>query len=522
MPKFLLETSMHTLHCITPTDVSGEDEPYVWTYFVRADGTTLRQNPAAPTRFIPSLTVVATPGGHGDLGVEGVVSGSNFRIPPALGNYSTELRPIPFRVERNGFVVEGWLPGRFISFVALLEEDATASSVINAIHDAVTDRLRVRVNEFFGGLDLAGVIDESMPRPGETVAIVIPRFLVNARNFMNRQIAIFRQQLTNELRELAIDVAIRESFALDPIGFLSFVVQAVDHDEMVGVGDITFAEDTLIAASLHETRQDDIRQSSSPLGGSWYIVYAWGSGTLKFSPYDVIVRSSTADPSSRIPGTFTPTTRVVCIPEGPIQYWRAFLPQSHDVLVDYPFCTYRYSIDGQVLEGGAAVQFPADTTIEEFDEAGFPFVKTSSQRRTVTVRYRRQPDALRPQLEHLILENEPADGTYYFMLTIDAVLPSGRTIRVAQQPLLFEGQEIQFPPGFIEGIEKCLEPFTSNKYSKSKRIGPKELWGPRARERRFEQAMQLIDERASIRSVAPARVESIRAAVLNAYRGRGG
>jgi hypothetical protein len=60
------------------------------------------------------------------------------------------------------------------------------------------------------------------------------------------------------------------------------------------------------------------------------------------------------------------------------------------------------------------------------------------------------------------------------------------------QPLSFQGQRIEFAPGFIEGVKKCLEPFTSDMYSKSKRVGPKELWGPASRELPYAEVQRLI------------------------------
>jgi hypothetical protein len=187
-------------------------------------------------------------------------------------------------------------------------------------------------------------------------------------------------------------------------------------------------------------------------------------------------------------------------------------------MVTYPFCTYRYSINGMLLDGQSSeVTFTIEVVIEEFNEAGYPFVKVRSETRTVRIRYRQQPDSQRPQLRHLILENDPTDGTYYFTLKIEALLPGGRALVVGEQPLLFEGQEIQFAPGLIEGIEKCLAPFTTNKYAKSKRFGKQDLVGPRAYERQFEEVMRLIEERALIHAIAPERLENVRAAVGRAF-----
>jgi hypothetical protein len=106
--RFTLHAHLHTLHCITPTDPNG-DEPYVLSYFVRADGTTLRQNPSSPGRPIPSLTAVATAGAHGDLDVDSVASGGTFRVPDAVGRFDTPLQPIPFNVSVGAQQIQAWL-----------------------------------------------------------------------------------------------------------------------------------------------------------------------------------------------------------------------------------------------------------------------------------------------------------------------------------------------------------------------------------------------------------------------------
>ena len=513
MPRFRVKADLHTLHCITPTDVGGEDEPFVWTFFIRADGTTLQPDPNTPGRFIPALTVVAKPGAHGNLNVEGVVSGSNFKIPNAVGDFETELLPIPFTFTFAGQTFRGWIPGRLVCLAGVLDEDATSDSIANEIHREVVQRVQLRVNQFFGGLNFAETIANAAPN-----GIAAVRAAVN--NFLNVQIATFRQQIRSELEDLALEVAIAEIIrSHNPVSMLfNAVVNALDHDELVGVGEVTFAEDGLIDAGLFTNATDNIRQSNSPLGGAWYVLHTSAHGELNFFPGDVVAIPSTGTVTTRIPGRYYPTRDMICVPPGQIEYWDALVPQSHDIMVTYPFCTYRYSIGGQVLSNQPGeIRFPAEVSIEEFNEAGYPFVKLRHDIRTVTVRYRQQPDATRPQLQHLILDNDPADGSYYFTLKIEAVLTGGRLLDVAEKTLLFEGQEMQFPTGFIERIEHCLEPFTSNKYAKSKRIDLRDLWGPRGHARRFEEVMQLIEERASIHAIPPERIESVRAAVTRAF-----
>lgn len=113
--------------------------------------------------------------------------------------------------------------------------------------------------------------------------------------------------------------------------------------------------------------------------------------------------------------------------------------------------------------------------------------------RTATIHFQIQPDPLRPQLQHLMLSN------------------------TMNQPLSFQGQRIEFAPGFIEGVKKCLEPFTSDRYSTSRRVGPKELWGPAAREQRYLEAQNLIEGHAAHFAVSPERLRQIKSIVAQAF-----
>jgi len=60
-----VDVNLHTLHCITPTDPSGEDEPYLWVYYIRMDGDTIRQSTVTLTRLSAGIEVSSGPGRPG-------------------------------------------------------------------------------------------------------------------------------------------------------------------------------------------------------------------------------------------------------------------------------------------------------------------------------------------------------------------------------------------------------------------------------------------------------------------------
>lgn len=514
---FKLQAHLHTLHCITPTDEGG-DEPYMWSFFIRADGVTLRQDPANPGQFIPSLTVFATPGAHGDLHIDDVVSGATFRIRDEVGRFETELRPIPFTFVLGAQQIQAWIPGRLLAFAALLDEDATSDAIVASIHHAVTEHIELRINQFFGGLNLAPVIAGAVS-PGASLAQIVTNVRNAVNTFLAQQIRVFSAQLTSELTDLALEVALTEIVRSgNPVTMLFTALENfLDRDDMIGVGQFNFAEDAIILAGLNLNTSGAIRESRAGLDGAWYVLYSSANADLNFNVTDVVTTSQVGIITNRIPGSFNPPHATICVPEGTVEYSSAFVPQSYDILVTYPFCTYRYSIEGLPLNGSSgSVSFQAEATFQELDNTGFPFVKVRTETRTATINFQFQPDPLRPQLQHLIVTNTPADGTYYFTLRIEALLGSGRVIHVMDQVLLFQGQVIEFPPGFIRGIRKCLADFASRS-SKSKRVGLKELWGPYGREQRYAEVQQLIDDHAAHVAVAPDRLKQIKLIVARVF-----
>jgi hypothetical protein len=106
-----INVNLHTLHCITPTDPSGEDEPYLWTFFNRADGETIRQNTQIPDMLSANVQIDSGPGRPGNLLVDSVESGANIRIPASLGQHFNELHPIVLQLSTGGSTFQYVVPG---------------------------------------------------------------------------------------------------------------------------------------------------------------------------------------------------------------------------------------------------------------------------------------------------------------------------------------------------------------------------------------------------------------------------
>src|SRR5262245_54365087 len=86
-----VSANLSDLYCLAPNE--NPDEPYLWTFFLKLDGSTIRQVPGQP-RFTGTVQVQTSSGSHGNLGATDVRAGRRIPIPPALGGHAASLRPI--------------------------------------------------------------------------------------------------------------------------------------------------------------------------------------------------------------------------------------------------------------------------------------------------------------------------------------------------------------------------------------------------------------------------------------------
>lgn len=116
---------------------SSPDEPFLWVFLLKADGTTIKVDDPANAR----ISLEAPLGAHGNLGAasDDMTTGQAVPIPAALGRFDVTLRPLAF------------LPAaQFVGFalaVGALEEDATTNQQICAVHAHVVSKVREAANE---------------------------------------------------------------------------------------------------------------------------------------------------------------------------------------------------------------------------------------------------------------------------------------------------------------------------------------------------------------------------------------
>lgn len=510
----IINVNLHTLHCITPTDPSGEDEPYLWTFFIRADGTTIRQSTITPGRFSANVQVASGPGRPGNLLVDGVESGANIRIPAAVGAHTSELRPIVLRFSRGGSDFRFFLPGVLFVVAVLIDEEGVPRDAMEGAHADVRLLIEQRLDDFFNGLDLQPLFDRAFDDNQPNVAAIFAAALSSIGQTLATRLNLFIGNQNQGLIKEAIDAAIQSATISVMSSWNPFVhaAAALDPEEPIGTARVQVREDQIIANNLSQDAGQDVRQSATGLGGAWYVLHGGAGADLTFDQADAVIASRTQQPVTAGGGEHVFQEGKLCIAAGTKVQWSLLSHrQSYDVAIEYPFATFRYTLDGQALDwNGGTVQITKEVSLPEFDPGTYDFVRYRQETRSVKVAFARTRRAADAQVEHLTISNDPADGTYWTTLGIEAVLNDGRRIFAGQHVIAFEGQTIELPDDFVTGVEKCLEPLTSNRFSKSIRVGPKELWGPYGRQERYRQIVRAVDAVTTVRGRDPAIAETVK------------
>ena len=141
---------LNNLRCYEEGDGIGSAEPYLWTVFFKIDGDTTVVN----TRFAlqGTATVVTTPGNQGDLPNHDVDPGENVPIHAALGEFRTQLRPIPLQQPVGDMTEVGGVVG---VITVLMEEDNTPNSAIAKGHVALNKAVQDSLNALIPTLNVA-------------------------------------------------------------------------------------------------------------------------------------------------------------------------------------------------------------------------------------------------------------------------------------------------------------------------------------------------------------------------------
>jgi hypothetical protein len=498
---FKSNLALNNLHCVTPTDPSGEDEPYLWVFFVKADGSNVWQRSNDPFHLSANISIMSGSGRPGNLNVSGVKSGGNIHIPPSLGVFDTNLKPIILTVTRLGKTLRIFVPGRIITLCMAIDEDSAPRDAMEGAFNDVKKLVQTRLNDFLNNLDLNGMA---------TTAMTSSDPVNNFQNQFNQQLTQFISNVQQEATSVAIQSAeiavMSNSDWWNPIDIVKSAAAGLDPDEPIGSARFAFSELDILNTNLERSLHADLRQSSTGLGGAWYILDGHLDATASFTLADLKLQNppSVLQPIG-LPEKFILQRGHPCVFAGEeIEITRFGHLQKYQISVEYPFINYRYTLNGQVINGNSGtLLISTEVRIPEFNEDSLigtssPFVKFRHETREVSIHFEKQRLPNDPQIEQLFLTNNPADGNFELLLQIEAVQNNGRTIPVGIESILFEGQTIQLPDQFLKGYKKCMENYVGTKWSRSKQVTPKDLWGPVARRLLYEQVAKQLEALATI------------------------
>lgn len=443
-----LDTTLQNLHCITPTDPSGEDEPYLWVFFIVADGSTVRQRLDDPLRLSANITVQSGSGRPGNLNEAKASSGGNIHISGSVGQYQSFIKSIVLNLPFGTPPIKVFIPGRMVTICAAIDEEAVPRDAMEAAFNAVKMHIQNRLNDFFNGLsmvDFAGALSDPTDPIGAT------------SDLFNERLDTVISQISDETRVIAQDTAtdwVKDDVDWwNPGSWFEGVAAFADKDEPIGSHTFTINEAGIINHSLHEVLRGDLRQPHINLGGAWYVVSGYSNATVRFAPGDHKTSQLPEQVGKLgLPEQHSLQVERKCIEPGTVVVvQRSAHLQQWQIIVNYPFMPYRYTLDGQELVGNSGtIRINKSVNFPQFDESKFYFTGASVETRLVTINYQRLPVPGAPQLHRILIRNDPADGNFILHLAIDGLLPSGSTVPVASEGLSIVGQSIDFLDGFLQ------------------------------------------------------------------------
>jgi hypothetical protein len=479
--KIGVEISFTDLWCIIPNE--SADEPYLWAFFVKLDGDTVRQLPP-PNGFAlsGSAQVVTATGSHGNLGAKGIIAGRHISIPPQVASYSTRLRAIPFTVPTDDAPHEEtvYVPGQVVAVVVLMEEDASPDGGIEAGHQSLRSYIETQINEFIGGLNLVEIYSEGKQRRkdlgGELrdhmAAIVKERF----------------QSLIGDIRDNAESVITLEVLGAHAPGA---IWEFLDADDSVGTVTYKYDERELLTSSVAHNLLEDIVSMDDGHVDTLYRLAGSLSVTVTGSSQDVREMGGTIGaPTPVETGTHVYEESTLCVEAGETADWTRLEQREEErFLFLYPFLSPRWVLNGQLLDQPAGeAKFMATCTFPYFDPRHPNGPEYRSEMREVAVSYETFSEG---QLMGVRLRNRPDDGSFYATLDVSAAGGTSAAVQIASISFGFDGQAIVSP--LYERFEECINRIRGpgGRYARFRRVGPRDLWGPSGRQRWYEEQVEV-------------------------------
>jgi len=509
-----LDMALQHLHCVTPTDPSGEDEPYLWVFFIVADGSTIRQRVGDPLHLTANIAVHSGSGRPGNLNEATATSGApppGIFIPESVGRHQSAIETIVLNLPLGPTPTTVFIPGRMIAICAALDEESVPRDAMETAFNAVKSHIQNRLNDFFNGLAMTDF----------AVALSDPNDPIGAASTLfNQRLDTVVSQISDEAQDIAEDAA--TDWVTDhvdwwnPATWAEGLAALADKEEAIGSHTFTAQEPVIIDHGLHDGLSADLRQPTDGLGGAWYVVSGYSNATVRFVPGGHRL-TQLQEQTALVGGPEEHMLRVQrkCIDPGTVvEIQRTSHFQHWQLIVAYPFMHYTYALDGKDLTGDSGtVQLSKITSFPQFDETQFYLIGTRKENRTVKLSYQFLPVDGAPQLRRLVLSNDPADGNFEVMLTVDGLLPQRPPVPVLSEGIRIVGQTIDFAAGFLDRYIACVARSLKEKWVRVKAVIPDRWRTPEVAWNRYQEIVNELDDLQAHRILDAKRVSMIKQGV---------
>jgi hypothetical protein len=497
--KITAEIKLDKLLCTKSQE--DVDEPYLWAFYFKLDGTNVKQNPN--NLLVPdSSVIIVTPAGSGGNLGGTISSGQSLNVPSSVGTYSTVLSDI---VLINIPLVPGGkliIPGMIGCLFALVEEDAVPRHAMEDAHQAVRTFFEKEINNFIQSLNLINLAGEAAKLPPGTN----PPSPEQVKTYLTNKVDELQKKLRPALKTLITKTVITSiSNAGELIDFM------LNPD----------ADDSLGNATLFATVPDIIGKSLKlPFGYNFkkdgeYDYTLSGYVSLFLSPQSPeLHHESTVLSTSVIDSGQGIITDSLCLKEPiPVTWTKTANDEFEDIWWDFTSGTLRWTIEGtQITEGETA----SSGTINPHVDTWQPVFNGSAPPNCFSYNFLKQNVTVSYQLSrnngvpHLKLYNTPSDGVYSLLVGVELMLPDKTAIPVDQISIEFDGNAINIPDDIKQSLEKCHNTDKARRAILNKmatrvhRVTPKEIWGPYYRHTAYTQAVSKLNEMVSNNEITAA------------------
>jgi len=125
--------------CRDEADGHGKAEPYMWTVFFKLDGHKLSLNELL--KLDGEGDIITTAGSHNNLGVRKAKAGDIINVPSKIGQYKTQMKPIPVFDAFKPILPNG-IGGIIGVVTVLLEKDHVSYKGAEAGHKALNQGVK--------------------------------------------------------------------------------------------------------------------------------------------------------------------------------------------------------------------------------------------------------------------------------------------------------------------------------------------------------------------------------------------